>query len=162
MSAVISDCGQYRYLLARGPEPTPSNSTAIWIMLNPSTADAETDDPTIRRVVSFSAREGHERVVVANLFALRATSPHQLLINGRPLGPMNKAYLTEIISGNKDLIVAWGTWGDRVDPDQVKWFCDLCERAGTRMWCLGTNKEGSPKHPLYVTGAQALVRYHHG
>jgi hypothetical protein len=162
MSAVISEDGLYRYLLTRGPEPTPSNTTDIWVMLNPSTADADTDDPTIRRVVSFAENRGHERVVVANLFAYRATRPHDLLIHGRPVGADNKTYLSQIVAGNRHVVVAWGTWGERVDPDMVKWFCDLCKRAGTTMWCLGTNKDGSPKHPLYVAGAQEFVEYHHG
>ena len=71
-SAIISECEQYRYELRRIWQP--KKGLVCWVMLNPSIADANIDDPTIRRCIGYTAKWGYGGRVVVNLFALRATS----------------------------------------------------------------------------------------
>jgi len=82
-SAVLSDCGTYRYSLTRRWSPGPLLG---WVMLNPSRADALVDDPTIRRCVGFARRWGFAGIVVRNLYALRATDPRELSRHPAPVG----------------------------------------------------------------------------
>ena len=137
-SAVIE--GPYRYLLTRrivGEDPA---RRILWIMLNPSTADASEDDPTIRRVLGFSKRWGYGWVEVVNLFAFRATEPVELQIAIDPVGPLNHAYIAEALNRTSDLIVGWGARGSMCRTRQAY--------RGAR--CLGVTKAGEPRHPLYV------------
>jgi hypothetical protein len=90
-TAVLSDCGTYRYRLGRRWAEGPVD---VWIMLNPSTADATVDDRTIRRCMEFSRRWGAGALVVGNLFALRATDPAELVRHPDPIGPDNDEHLT--------------------------------------------------------------------
>ena len=89
--ATISDCGRYRYGLWRIWNWQLPN--AVFIMLNPSTADAETDDPTIRRCVGFARSWDLGGVHIANLFALRASDPGELANAQDPIGSANDMYL---------------------------------------------------------------------
>lgn len=98
MSAIISDCGTYRYLLTRATGVTLFESqarTVNFIMLNPSTADATADDPTIRRCIRFAMAWDYERLVVTNLFAFRATDPGDLRFAKDPIGPENDRHIIE-------------------------------------------------------------------
>ncbi|MEQ8317967.1 MAG: DUF1643 domain-containing protein [Phycisphaerales bacterium] len=92
MSAVFSRCGRYRYRLDRIVDPAASKTVA-WVMLNPSTADANSDDQTLRRVRGFSASacKGVGRIVVVNLYAFRATNPADLVESGDCEGPTTLA-----------------------------------------------------------------------
>lgn len=149
-TARISECGQYRYSLGRRWDDGP---TAWWVMLNPSTADATEDDPTIRRCVSFSKREGCGALIVVNLYALRATDPKALAKHPDPIGPENDTVLVhtsyEARSGGL-VIVAWGA-NPMAEPQARRMF------AATGAQCLGTTKAGAPRHPLYVKGDQPLI-----
>lgn len=156
-SARISECGRFRYSLTRH---WSDGDALVFVMLNPSTADATLDDPTIRRCVGFAKREGFAGIHVANLYAFRATDPKDLLTCGDAVGPMNDAHLslllTEQVQRGNPVVAAWGSWPDR-DPDRVANVLDL---GGGRVdWrCLGHTKGGAPRHPLYVRGDQPLVR----
>lgn len=77
--------GEYRYKLWR-VTGAPGTSVALFVMLNPSTADATDDDPTIRRCIRFARDWGHARLLVANLYALRATDPRALSRHPDPVG----------------------------------------------------------------------------
>lgn len=90
--AVISDCGQYRYLLSRDWES--GLQRLVFIGLNPSTADAEIDDPTIRRLIGFSKAWGYGGFDIVNLFALRSKDPKMLCDHDDPIGPLNDTYLS--------------------------------------------------------------------
>lgn len=150
--AVVSECGRYRYELGRRWDDGP---LLEFIMLNPSTADASADDPTIRRCVGFARRWGYGAIVVRNLYALRATNPEVLLnYSGDAFGPENAHYLGR---DNADCtIVAWGA-----HAATLGWFA-----AGRRIerpdpFCLGVNANGSPKHPLYVPSIRTPIRWVH-
>lgn len=154
MGAIISECGRYRYMLKRvwGDEPL-----LPFCMLNPSTADAEQDDPTIRRCIGFSKREGYGGIIVVNLYAFRATNPKDMQAAPFPFGPDNHRHLTEVAEAAKlydvPIVCAWGA-NDR--GETVK---QIFRQVGVRTVCLGKTKDGSPRHPLYVRGDQPLEAF---
>lgn len=141
-SAVISPCGTYRYELARWWSARPPIG---WVMLNPSTADANLDDPTIRRCVGFAKAWGCGGIVVRNLYALRATDPAELGRHPRPVGPENDAYLARC--KNEPLtVVAWGARGG----DRGREVLRLLARQGVHPHLLAITGDGQPRHPLYL------------
>jgi hypothetical protein len=160
--AVISQCGTYRYLLRREWGLGP---IATFIMLNPSTADAETEDPTIRRCIGFAKAWGCRGLQVVNLFAKRATSPKKMMLADDPVGPKNKGFFESAYENARrdddpgPLICAWGTHGGFMEQDlEVMGWLD-----GFPAWkpqCLGLTKKMYPKHPLYVPQNAVRVRYH--
>lgn len=156
--AWMSDSGQYRWTLTREWAPGP---TAWWIMLNPSTADARLDDPTIRRCISFSKREGCGSLLVTNLYSLRATDPAELAKHRDPKGSETAQLLINAsyhARGGGLTIVAWGA-----HPMAVKGAGSverMFQAAGAK--CLGITKAGQPRHPLYVKGDQPLVPWRWG
>jgi hypothetical protein len=182
-TATFSGCGRYRYTLTRklgmhpgrleavtgspreGFAPVLRGGTALWVMLNPSTATADENDPTIRRVIGFARRDGFERLVVCNLFALRSTDPRALLAAEDRSGPGNLGTLREQARAADRVVVAWGAWGDRW-PEAVA--AAVAELRGDlpgvpsfvtarALWCVGTTSSGQPKHPLYVAGDTPLT-----
>ena len=154
--------GPYRYWLERDwwvrGEPSGPIRMLAFVMLNPSTADDEIDDPTIRRCIGFARREGATQVNVFNLFALRATNPAELLTHPDPVGIGNDALLRSIACYRETFrtVVAWGAH-KAVTPERVKVLTDAAREAGTTLWCLGTTRSGAPRHPLYVKGDQPLI-----
>lgn len=160
MGAIISSCGSYRYVLERPSEvEQPQFGPALFIMLNPSTADAEKDDPTIRRCRRFGRDWGYAGIKVANLYALRATKPRELWVHDDPVGIENNQYLMNLLLEHKDIICAWGV---NARKKRVDHFIRLAQQADARLWCLGTTKSGAPRHPLYVKRTEPLrqwVRY---
>lgn len=156
--AVISSCGSYRYLLTRPCEVVrPERGTALFLMLNPSTTDADSDDPTIRRCRSFARAWSCNGMTVANLFALRSTDPAALLANGDPIGPDNDTWLRRLAREYGDVVCAWGAHSmAKARGGQV---ATIMQSAGARLWCLGTTKHGHPRHPLYVPSDQQLVEW---
>lgn len=154
--AVISDCGKYRYLLTRPSElEYPDRGTALFIMLNPSTADASIDDPTIRRCRGFAKRWGCNGIVVANLYAFRATNPKELNQVDDPIGPLNDDYLRNLLQEHETVVCAWGA---NAKQDRVDWFLNQAHRL-TSFVCLGVTKRNQPKHPLYIKADQPLIPY---
>lgn len=158
-SAVLSPDGNYRYLLSRrwtAPlEPDPHEATVLFVMLNPSTADASRDDPTIRRCVGFARRWGYTELLVANLYGWRATSPNDLFAAADPIGPANESYLRWAAADRSPLIVcAWGAHGAKNGRGRqvLETLRSVPDRARGPIYCLGTTKSGEPKHPLYVRG----------
>lgn len=152
-SAVISDCNQYRYKLERHWDEGP---TALFLMLNPSTADASEDDATIRRCISFAKKEGCGSLMVGNCFAFRATDPDELRKCSDPIGALNDAYLSEmVLQAQGPIICAWGTkatYGRRNEK-----VLKLIKDAGKIAKALAISKDGHPKHPLYLPSTSELV-----
>jgi hypothetical protein len=155
-SAALSACSRYRYGLTRQWDDGPMMG---FVMLNPSTADADCDDPTIRRCIGFARRDGCGGIVVVNLFPLRATDPAQLWATRYPdrFGPESDSELQRhirMVTG--PLVAAWGADGDRHGDDAVKL---MRHYLGNRMVCLGKTKNGAPRHPLYVRGDAPLIPF---
>lgn len=157
--ATFSACGTYRYHLWRVWDLT--RPIMVFVMLNPSTADADQDDPTIRRCIGFARRDDYGGISVRNVFALRATDPKQLLTHPDPFGPENDAALLEArdVSMLTRLVAAWGTrMGGRRLRDYYCGAAGACVVQGS--YCLGTTKGGDPRHPLHVRGDAALAPWH--
>ena len=147
-NAIISDCGTYRYRLDRDWATLTGAGTVLWIMLNPSTADATKDDPTIRRCINFTKAWGYAGLIVGNLFALRATDPRAIGKHGDSVGPENDRYLKEMAKlPYVGRIVA--AWGAHAPSYRAAMVCDML-RPHSDIHCLGINMDGSPRHPLYL------------
>ena len=153
-TAILSDCGLYRYRLTRRWDDGP---TCGFIMLNPSTADADLNDPTIRRCIGFAKREGCGGLVVVNLFALRATDPKELARHPFPVGPDWRHWLDVTLAEiDGPLIAGWGA--QKGIAIQVETTRQALNAAGRKVMCLGKTADGSPRHPLYIKGDQPLVQ----
>src|SRR5580765_5070589 len=105
--ATISPDGKYRYLLSREYEDGMFG-TVLFVMLNPSTADATKDDATIRRCVGFTKRWGYSTLEVVNLFAFRATHPRDLWKADDPVGPDNDVTISDAVRRAQLIVAAWG------------------------------------------------------
>jgi len=155
-SAVLSDCGTYRYSLTR--DWTASGRRAVFIMLNPSTADATQDDPTIRRCIRFAQRFGCDGLRVVNLYGLRSTDPAALWEHPDPVGPDNDAYIEHALwsaeTTDAPVIAAWGANARQDRIDQVLGLHGMlsCQ-------ALGLTKTGQPRHPLYLRRDAELVQW---
>lgn len=157
MGAKLSSCKKYRYSLSRDTGLlTPDKGIVLFIMLNPSTADAFTEDPTIRRCMGFAKTWGHSGLVVGNLYALRATNPKELWKADNPIGRNNDYWLKQMMSETKDVVCAWG---NNAQPDRAREFINIARELYVNLWCLGINKDGSPRHPLYIKADQKLISY---
>lgn len=141
--------GPYRYLLARTWANGPR---ATFVMLNPSTADASEDDPTIRRCIGFAKREGCGGLDVVNLLAFRSTDPQGLRLALDPYGPENPTHVRDAFRRSQGpVIAAWGSHPLARRPvDMAAWVAEIAEEEGKAMLCLGVTRDGSPRHPLYL------------
>ena len=141
-SATISDCGKFRYDLVR--EWDPGFPVVLFVMLNPSTADHEKDDPTVRRCLGFAKDWGFGTLVVCNLFAFRATDPRKLRDQWDPVGPANDRAIVAHAEMADEIVCAWGNNGSLWEQSaSVK---ELLSSLSVK--CLGLTKNGQPKHPL--------------
>jgi hypothetical protein len=141
-AAVFSPCGRYRYVLWRhwgGP-----GGEAMIVGLNPSTADAERNDPTIRRCIAFARNWGYAGLCMTNLFAYRATKPADLVAADDPVGPDNDAWLREVAEHAAIVVAAWGVHG------VFRGRGDAVVTMLPRLHCLRPTKDGHPGHPLYL------------
>lgn len=150
--AELDPTGTWRYRLWRrwgGEGPT-----AVFVGLNPSTADAHVDDPTIRRCVSFAQGWGCSGLEVVNLFAYRATRPADLRRADDPVGPDNDRVLAEAITRGSPLIACWGLHGAwRARGAEIR------TRLAGPWQCLGKTRDGHPRHPLYLRRDTGLAAY---
>lgn len=142
-TAVFSPCRTWRYTLTRiwDPKGTP----ITFIGLNPSTADETVNDPTIRRCIGFARRWGYGRMIMLNLFGFRATDPRDMKKAPDPVGPDNDVWIRRLAEGIETIAV-WGAHGHWLERDH-----QVLDLVGP-VKCLGTTKEGFPKHPLYLRG----------
>lgn len=158
--AVISQDGRYRYRLGRDWD-LRSKRRAVFVMLNPSTADGHVDDPTIRRCVGFAQALGCSGIEVVNLFAVRSTDPEGILAASDPVGPDNDDEIRTVFDqdDNFPVIAAWGAWGSKTAlvENRIREVCKLAEGAGQQMSALKVTKDGSPGHPLYLPKSSILL-----
>lgn len=154
-AAVVSPCGTYRYTLDWVWDA--GLPVALFIMLNPSTADATEDDPTIRRCRTFAKREGCGGLTVVNLFALRATNPDALTKHQDPIGPGNDTYILRALRRDPEVVIA--AWGAHLFARPRVAAVAAILAPVWQVNCLGTTKGGDPRHPLYVRGDTPLVAW---
>ena len=145
--AEFDDTGVYRLRLWRTWDNGPGDVRYVcWVMLNPSTADHEINDQTIRKCIAFSKLWGFGGLEVVNVFALRSTDPKALYPHHDPVGPLNDEAIVSSASGAGRVIAAWGNHGALHGRSaQVRALLD-----GYDVECLRWTKEGQPKHPLYI------------
>ena len=164
-SAVLSTDGVYRYTLARGLDNGPHHKgVCLFIMLNPSTADANINDPTITRCIRFARDWGYGELLVGNLFAFRATLPSDLIKTKYPVGSDNDAFLSNLASRADLIVCAWGTHG--VAYGRGLFVSDFLSIKGYNLYCipgpdnqplLTANRQ--PRHPLYLKAERTPERF---
>ncbi len=163
--AELSDDELYRYTLTRVLRE-PVERVAVFVMLNPSTADATADDPTIRRVRGFTEREGCDAFVVVNLSPYRATKPDALAhhrepgdVNARNSAAIRRAVELALDTGGP-IVAAWGASLDRTDLRRLHtrraMFGSIVRGVGAYASALGTTKSGQPRHPLMLAADTPL------
>lgn len=160
-TALISKCERYRFRLGRR---WAEGDAVLFIMLNPSTADAENDDPTIRRCIGFAKAWGFGGLHVGNLFALRATDPRTLLWTTDPIvHPLNAAHLSDMAKASRLVVCAWGNAPivnrilRRKDMVHYRPLAGLGD-----LHYIALSNDGTPKHPLYLPGDLRPERYGSG
>ena len=148
--AVFSSDRQYRYRLWRvWDESLP---LCLFVMLNPSTADASKNDPTVRRCIGFARSWGYGGLLVGNLFALRSTDPSVLYQAEYPVGSDNDGALFDMARQAGLVIAAWGTHGKHLDRG-----AEVIANRPSALYHLGLTAGGYPRHPLYVPSATRPV-----
>lgn len=158
-SAVVSECGAFRYFLTRTLVPLVGNGRPmLFVMLNPSTADASKDDPTIRKCLGFAKRLGFGEINVVNLFAYRATDPADLARGGWQVGPDNsyhvRAATQRVTEAGGVVVCAWGAHarGRREASECLAMLRSL----GVVPHALRLLSDGTPAHPLMLPYSCAL------
>ncbi len=154
--AEMSEDELYRYRLWR--EWDPGLEKLLVIGLNPSTADAELDDPTIRRCLGFARSWGYGGLEMVNLFAYRETDPKKMLVSDDPVGPLNdKALRDQVLAdGVGRVMAAWGCPCHPLVERRVDYAIRLL-LVDIPLWTFRLTKRGHPGHPLYVPAAQEPV-----
>lgn len=179
-SAAFDASGAYRYELLRRWAPGP---TCLWIMLNPSTADATKLDPTLRRCLGFTRSwetgnprdpgEGFGAFEVCNLYAYRSPHPRDLWYERKivrddgcwtihrppddPVGPNNDAAIQSAAKRASLVIVGWGV---NAKPERERHVAQLLADVGVQPHALRVAKNGSPSHPLYLPETMRPFRWH--
>jgi hypothetical protein len=126
----------------------------VWIALNPSTADEQTLDPTLKRIKDFSSRWGYNGFHMLNLFAFRATDPKVMKKADDPIGPENDKYLLQFCSESARVIACWGDHGTHMArASKVQKIL-----RGLDVYYLKFTAKGNPGHPLYIHGDTNLVK----
>lgn len=142
-TAVLSEDKKYRYQLAR--QWAKKGKTIAFICLNPSTADASTDDPTVRRCIRYAKNCGGARLLLGNLFGYRATDPRELKRVADPIGKENDMWLSKIADISDVIIAAWGLHGTFCQRD-----VEVLSKFNGKLSVLHLTKDGYPSHPLYL------------
>lgn len=150
--AIFSPDYAYRYVLWR--VWSKGGRSLVVIGLNPSTADATHDDPTIRRCIGFAKREALDGLIMLNLFALRATDPKVMMGHLDPTGADNDRRLREYAQRQRGIVVAaWGAHGIHHGRAAA------VRRMIPGLKCFGLTRDGQPRHPLYLRADTPLVDY---
>lgn len=152
--AVFDKSGAYRYRLWRHWDPALPKLCII--MLNPSTANAEQNDPTINRCINLAKEWGYGGVEVVNLFAYRATNPRDLWQAADPVGPSNDRYIKYAAAHSEACVVAWGN----LPPTRLARAKSVLQILRARkLFCPGVTKLSHPRHPLYISSQVKLEEF---
>jgi hypothetical protein len=149
-SAVFSPCRVYRYSLWRR---WSAGDYAMFIGLNPSTADETNDDPTVRRCINFARSWGYGALCMTNIFAFRATDPADMKMVGDPVGPGNDDALNRLASGAGVVVAAWGVHGTHHGRHSA------VRAMLPTLHFLRLTKDGHPGHPLYLQASLRPTRW---
>jgi hypothetical protein len=142
-AADFSPCRRYRYALHRTWDA--SKKPAMFVGLNPSTADEVENDPTVTRCINYAKDWGHGGLIMANIFAWRDTDPEAMKAAAEPIGAENDQWLVQLAQRAGVVIAAWGVHGQHLGrADEVQRLL-----AG-RLHYLKLTKDGYPGHPLYL------------
>ncbi len=153
-AAVLSECKRYRYLMSRIWKE--EDGLVNFIGLNPSTADAEVDDHTIRCMVRFAMQWGYGGILVTNLSAERATKPKELSGDSFQVDDdVNNRYIIETAARSSQIVACWGAFDKAQHRGRA--MTDLL--SDKTLWCLKFTKYGGPKHPLYIKRDTKLQIY---
>lgn len=157
-SAEFSDCGRFRYTLRRRWEAV--GEEIAFIGLNPSTADAEKNDPTVTRCIGYAKRWGFAGMWMLNLFSWRSTDPQQLYERHKArleiIGKGNDQAIARVCASAKRIVCAWGSHGALQDRGEILLRTVLRQH---ELHCLGITKDGHPRHPLYLRSDARPIRY---
>jgi hypothetical protein len=146
--AIMSSCQHYRYELSR--EWGNADTSILWIGMNPSTADANFDDPTCGREVRFSKDWGFNRYLKVNVLDWRATFPKDIPTDPKiAASAEGRAHLLKLASESQMVMAVWGKLPPKL-AHQAHIVAELLQQKNIPLMCLGQNKDGSPKHPLYL------------
>ena len=160
--AVFSPCRRYRYVLEREVQaPTLFSAHgppafAVFVCLNPSTADEVIEDATIRKVKAFALRWGHTHVRMLNMYAWRSTDPEGLWKTEDPVGPENDKHL---LAGTKNARIVICAWGKNAKPERERAVVRMLREAGRTLFALARNDDLTPSHPLYLPAASKPLPY---
>lgn len=154
--AKLSEDGVYRYVLTRNWCDSEVPASLVWVMLNPSIADAYKDDPTIHNVVKITRRAGYDKAIVVNLFAYRSSDPWLIRAQRDPVGPDNDRWIHWAMSQAPSAVLAWGNNGLRYSTRIVEVLNIIGPR---RKFCLGLTGKGMPKHPARINPRTPLQEY---
>jgi len=147
-SAILSEDRVYRWMLER--EWDDNKPSIAYIMLNPSTADENEDDRTIKKLIKFTRVWGYGGLKVCNIYAYRATDPTELKSVTDPTGSENEKHVRELVASCDKIVFAWGN-----DASEPEWLKPLVPNP----YCLKINKTGKPAHPLYQPDTTILREY---
>lgn len=150
--AIISPDKLYRYSLIRNWNPLEKE--ILFIGINPSTADANVDDATIRRLKEFAKVYKYGGLRIHNLYAFRTEDCSQLKEAKDPFGEHNWDFLLKYRNKLKTVVFMWGN--NKKDINDIR---HRVIEAYPNALCFGHNQDGSPKHPLFLSGETKLIRY---
>lgn len=145
----FSPCRRFRYSLEHSWDELMPRRRIMWVGLNPSTADEQDLDPTLRRIRAFSQAWGFNAFVMTNLFAFRATDPRDMLAERDPVGIDNDWHLKQTAHRCGAVVACWGAHGSHLERDHAV-VALLADNLSAPLQCLGHNRDGSPCHPLYL------------
>lgn len=157
-SAKLSEDRKYRYVLGRSWGDGEVQASLTWVMINPSTALASKNDPTIRRCIEFTRREGYDALWVVNLFALRSSDPKELKLWDDPVGPDNDRWIEWAVRKSASVVLAWGNNGRYWTP-RIREVRNLIEPIRPKFLCLGLTGSLHPRHPLMLSKYTEFEEY---
>lgn len=155
-TAQLSSCGKFRYRLGRAWAEADAKPL-VFVMLNPSTADANVDDATIRRCIRFAQAHDFGAIDVVNLFAYRATKPEDLRRAGYQVGPENDRHIVDAVRGAGAVCLAWGSNVANLERPQI--VLPMIRAQGVEPMCLRITRSGYPQHPLMLPSSCSLMSF---